>query len=438
MKPLTANLKLLYQCRLFSILYAGVVVCSLLPFWLIPHGKGSGTGVYALSATLFVFFIGLIIAVIHSAAASKPFSFLLPDHRKTQQQLFFVIGGVSGLVSSLLYLAHANLKLEPASLGIIAAAAASALAFYLLIAGLALKIMPKLQPTDFPFFLFLFLLISAVIGGGFFIAINSFIFSHPLPILLVSALLAALAWQLIASRELARGLLLNSSRSRHRAMSSGTTAGTFESIFLSLMTGRRSTGLARSIWGSAYVRLRSYSLFYWFLSSIILLWSVPGGYITVNFAIFAGIIGLIPLIAGPINSPLILAMGRLERFAAGISVALVELIIAISITMIAFGISSLLSHFMPPPYRNLDMRLLYLPLILMPIDQAFHLATARNRLVLCGLLFCVFLPLFFYFVFKSPMLSHSIGLPLVLLANAGLWGLMAHECFCRDLAVSNR
>jgi len=108
------------------------------------------------------------------------------------------------------------------------------------------------------------------------------------------------------------------------------------------------------------------------------------------------------------------------------------------ITVAAFGISALLIHIMPPPYRIFDPRLVYLPLILMPIKQAFHLAAARKRLVLCGFLFCVFLPLFFFFALKPPLVNHFIGLPLVLSANACLLGLVAHECLHRDLALSSR
>jgi hypothetical protein len=84
------------------------------------------------------------------------------------------------------------------------------------------------------------------------------------------------------------------------------------------------------------------------------------------------------------------------------------------------------------------MRLLYLPLILVPFYQVFRISIARKRFLLGGVTICVSLPLAIIFMLRMPILSHSIALPLVLLANCSLWGVLAYECYCRDLIVAHR
>jgi hypothetical protein len=441
MNSLTANLKLFYQCRSFSIVYAAVLICCLLPFWLIPRGKNAVAD--AIFITMFLFFIAFITAVIQITIAAKPFSILLPDRSKIQRQFFFILGGFAGLISSFIYLSRAYPTLGLASLWTIIAAVSASMAFFLLIVSLTFRIMPAVQSLDFPLFMFLYLLISALIGCGFYATIHSRIFFHPFPVLIIAGSAIAAFWTIMSNMVFAlkysqRAYRSSTAPGKHRQLIS-VPMGKRERLFLSLMSGSSTMSLRRVIWGSLYTRLESYPRYYWYLAAFILiLSSITAGYLHACIFVFIGYIGLIPLVAGPLNNPLPLAMGRTERLISSVVIALVESIVAMAIALAAFGAVFLASYFMPMSYRVPSMRLIYLPLILMPLHQAFFLSTAQKRYLPFAILLCALLPLYFFFMFRPPMLSHPIGLLLVLLANAGLWGLITHECLCRDLAVSNR
>jgi uncharacterized membrane protein len=50
---------------------------------------------------------------------------------------------------------------------------------------------------------------------------------------------------------------------------------------------------------------------------------------------------------------------------------------------------------------------------------------------------CVAVPVFFFFFLKAPLFSHAVAIPLILLANGVLVGLLAYECYFRDLGTSH-
>ena len=92
MKPLTANLKNLYQCRYIWMFHL-MLIFGILGMVISCYQPGTDIPFMGLSLIIIAVY-GEGIAFIAGGILTKPFGFCLPGHIKTAQEMIFLIWGL--------------------------------------------------------------------------------------------------------------------------------------------------------------------------------------------------------------------------------------------------------------------------------------------------------------------------------------------------------
>jgi len=396
MSLLTANLRHLYQRRGLWLAYLMftffIAVSIMVPFDEPAAGKGRFIGL-----VVFAFIVGLLAAVLQMEIMTKPFAFCLPGHRQTVRNFILIIGAVTNVLSSMLFLFYPGLAL--AKLPVVLCSAFSAgLIFYL--GGVWLAFHSK-QPMSFlGFFVF------AIFGGGILnlhIILERAIVEYPLPVILLGVLCGAATWIRLSDPSLARSNCLLpwigfadafNRQKIHRFNQTKAGADRWkrlkdhprpwvEDFFISRMSRCDVFGKARFAWGALYT---SFGVFISQWRGILLF--------ATFIAIFLGYMGprswfalvFIPIMlfstSRPItHSSMLTAGGRSERFcstlvtvvaAAGLLTAFTGIIVLMSV-LLATAIPDFTYYGIRFAYRAISVKALYAPLVFLPIAYAVHL-----------------------------------------------------------------
>lgn len=194
----------------------------------------------------------------------------------------------------------------------------------------------------------------------------------------------------------------------------------------------------QSCWSSCFQRLQTLAPYFWILAtSVVVIVALTVGFEKKMLFVLFAIAASAPVIIGPIGSTLLLAMGRRERLISAVVIFVVETIIGVGLGAAVIGLTHLADAFMPQPYQPPDMRMMYLLVILVPLNQLSKLALARKRPLINLLMVLAGFPLVLYYVFslRMPAPGHVIGVAIALISHSLLWGVMAYEFLCRDLGV---
>ena len=100
MKPLTANLKYLYQYRFLWIFHFTIIIGILMMLEIIC--KFESSKITIVNSLQLICFYGLCIGATITNILSKPFAFCLPGHTKTVQKTFFLVWLTITIIFSLL------------------------------------------------------------------------------------------------------------------------------------------------------------------------------------------------------------------------------------------------------------------------------------------------------------------------------------------------
>jgi hypothetical protein len=418
MKPLTANLKHLYQCRSLWFLHVFILPVSvfscLAPLWWWPDEKGP----YSFHLTM-LYALGCLVAHVQRGVLGKPFVYCLPGHHEMPRRLLFRLGWVMSLVFSLVYLNYPGEALL-SRFSMVAANTLLGMALYLAAAIAVFK-----TPGVYQWVVW-FSWIFIAQGFNLFhvpVLLDTLLRLHPLETMIGASLWALWAARLLSGRRLARAhsgelflgftdgfnrkkqeRVMQAWRNRKREHKAARTAGFLESLFLPLIRGGTAGGgTVRTGWGAVYLFFAKYVTYplggylLLFLGMVLCL-GYLGSLGRTPFAYFdwlqaypflmVALTGLfIPL---PAFGGLPLPVGRRGRFRNSLAFAF---ILGGMMTTVAFciaGIAAQLEGVLPEleiggrrlSFLAPDLRNAFLPLAVMPLLFVFQLFLPRHSTLL--------------------------------------------------------
>jgi len=378
------------------------------------------------------------------------------------RQVVFTAGIIINCVFALLIVLTIPLGSIGEVLQCLISALLTGMVFYLLGAGLAT--IPALYGW-IPIFLAYFLLSYP----GIHLFLDRLILFHPLLALAIATPIMLLTWKALGSHSLARnrcgkfcqgfGNIFNPRfvqlLIRERFMSQKTktapaiTERGVERFFLSLMERFPFLSASRTAIGALYTLAAAMSVGVGIVVLALLIFAIlMVGYSTdvfmQNIMLF-----VIPFagasLPAPFFSSLLLPNGRRGRFVQGITISVAYTVTVFILAVLLGVVSHALHPFLPALqfhgnsylYHPLDLRLLCLPLIIVPVLQTVLLIgknSLRPTMIICGFLF-----MFIGFVCFSlfPLMSYSsapaIIVTIIVVANAVNFALIAFCCFRCDL-----
>lgn len=405
MSILVANLKHLHQRRelwlVCALLGLSAFVCTAL--MLDPRAAGKGAFVCIL---FLMFIVGFLVAMLSLEVVAKPFSYCLPGHRKVARMFIVITGAAVSLMGSLLFLVYPGLDSWQRIPVVCSAFCADMLFFY---AGVGLAFGIR-NPTPFVGFLPV-----VVFGMGLFelhVALERVIIENPFAVTLVGGLCSILVWFCLGSEGWARrycavpwiGFLDVWNREKMRKYQTARAAIKWEKLgghpnqrlerfFLGQMRRSGHFSKRQCAWGTLYT-ISPVALLQWKgLALSLLPMAVWAGYVSRGAPFMVCFVSVmisgLTLARPPVYSSLLTGGGRRERlWATATTVAAAALLSAALIAVTAL-LSIPLARVIPEiEFRGLklvlhpiDLRVLTLPLLVVPIAATLHLIFYR-RLVL--------------------------------------------------------
>jgi hypothetical protein len=107
MKPVTANLKHLYQCRKVMIQLIALALMALI--W---HTTAPSKDLFPWP--IVIVFFGLYTGQLVSDVWNKPFAFCIPRYDKSSHRVMIIVGSVITLAASLIQVISFKLTTAPA------------------------------------------------------------------------------------------------------------------------------------------------------------------------------------------------------------------------------------------------------------------------------------------------------------------------------------
>jgi hypothetical protein len=408
MRILRANLKQLYQRRGLWVAYAFFALFAFVSCIVATDERVAGEGRF-VGLILLAFLVGLVVATHQREIVAKPFGSCLPGHRQVLRQFIFVVGGAANLVSCLLFLLYPGLPwgLVPMVLG---AAFCAGMVFYL---GGVWFAFHSNQPMAFAGLLFIPVVVAALLKMHIFL--EQAIVEYPLWVILFGLLCGSAMWVALNNDDLVRRNCLRlwigfddafSKDRAHRFQRAELLRRLkdhprpwVEGFFLGRIDRRPALSLARFIWGQMYVSF-AISVSQWRSTVLLVLF----------IAVFLGynwVIGLATLVGIPIGiavqsrpalySNLLVGRGREERFistlASVLAVTGVLTVLAGMMVLASVPLAGVMPEFcykgLYLAYRAVDVRVLCLPLVLVPLGSAIHLLFYRKPIVMLSTLVIV-------------------------------------------------
>jgi len=192
--PFTANLKHLYQRRALWFWYAliGFMLFPLVELLFDPRMDAKGVYSFFLLPSLIA---GLLAASLQKEILSRPFSHVLPGHRRIPRRFILIVGVVVNALIGLSFLNYPGLTDQQSNLAVISAAAVG-MTLYLFATLLTFSYARSQQLIGFPALLF----IIAAVLFDIDVALEYCIVFHPFAGMLLCALVSAVAWKRLGNR----------------------------------------------------------------------------------------------------------------------------------------------------------------------------------------------------------------------------------------------
>jgi hypothetical protein len=443
MDILIANLKHLYQRRVLWMVYAflGFWCFMAIGQWMHQPEAGSGETTAVVIAAVVA---GWIAAEMQMGVLVKPFAFCMPGHRQAVRKFVLSIAMMMGLAGSLVFSFYPGLR-ESHLAAVLCSAFFAILATCMITAWLGFNLRRTSAATG--------LILVLLLGSRFFdlpVRLEQAIVESPSQTIIVGSLLALAAWVRLGNRDFARcrclrpwiGLGDTFSRERllqvERARLEASRRKGYgdhprpwvENLFMGRMMRQRAFSRARFVWGQMYVT------FGLALSGWTSMW-VPVLMISLFMGLGRwGIWGIWTMVmvgtAIPsrpaLYSKMLVAGGRRERFYSTLAVTIAS---AFSLTLLggaAILVSILLANILPElavkgvqlQYHVIDTRMLYLPLVCVPLAAAVRLIFYPSIVIVVVVLVMLFYAPVMIFSFASRDELPNVPSPAIVLALASL------------------
>lgn len=462
MGTLNVNLKHLYQRRGLWLVYAflGPIPCLCIAAVLDRPGVGKGKfGGFVLLS----FISGLLAAMLALEVVTKPFSFCLPDHRKTLRQFLFVVGVTVSFLGSLVLVLYPGLRPEQLLL-VICAACSMGLIFYWLAVAFALGIRSSCVFVGF--------LPLVILAGAFFdlhIIIERAVVANPFAVILSGVLSSVVAWLLLGNADLARrycavpwmGFFDAWNRDRIQRYQQARTAVKWEKLkthpnpwveryFLGRMQKCEYLSQGRHVWGGLYAALGP-TIPQWKENPSSAFGALFTICLVVGFLGYTGPAGssfifVMPglMLAGmrlPAYSSMLVSGGRKERFVTTITLVATIAVLTTVLVSIVAALSLPLAAVMPDvtlrgttfAFHAMNTRLFFFPLLMMPIVFALQSIFFRKPV----LIMLPIMMLFFGAIFAQKQLGGLLNPVHIVCALIFSWvvflTVLRHTCMRRCL-----
>jgi hypothetical protein len=458
MKPLTANLKLLYQYRMiwiyYPVLITGILMLLNKSFNFAPSPSKVPIPVSLELISLYGIGIGSLAINI----LSKPFTFCLPDHTKNIRKMLLIVWLTVTIICSVIISILSAIDKNIDYAVFIATIGLISLSYWI---GVAI-ILPKGKYILLAYFTIIILCLTTNILTTLNPTSKNFelvFFTHPWASTLMSGILSNLIYRAINSRDNVRRLcsmswlgnfnksaMVNQNRYmlerkyRNRDQKFDRDTELIGNLFSKLIRPQQSLHLAH-LWGQVYLTIgpfitqwKSLLLIGLFLPVFICLTSpLP----TQDAFLFTWVIFILACLPASLFCSFsrfnkFFLISRREHLWRGI----VVLVTAISITLGFMGISILLLNVLSAIFPNfvLDGRVfvipsvrwifLITPIIISPLFGGLFILVKKNTLLVISLIILIpaVIILSCYTTIALENTPFIVGLISVLLATAVTWG----------------
>ncbi len=462
MRILIANLKHLYQRRFLWMVYAFLGFFAWLRLSAVLHehrmntleGRVPAETGWPLAVIFAAVVVGWIVAEMQMSILVKPFSFCLPGHRQAVRKVVLLTAVATSLMGSLAFLVYPVLLGGQREL-VLCSTFFAGLAAGTGTAWLGLR-SARAASVSLAFAMF-------ILFGGFFdlpILIERALVEHPIPVMGLGGLVTLAVWIHLGHGNLARERCLKPwfglgetlrperlARMEKARLEASQWKGFkehprpwVEHLFLGRMARPRVFSTARFVWGALYV---SFGLMMSRWRAMI----VP----VLVIALFLGfgnpalwLVWIMAMIAAgtasrpALYSKMLVAGGRRERFYATLAVTVINTCLLLLCGGAAILVSIPLAGIMPElaykgmrfHYQVIDVRMLYVPLVCLPLISAI-------RLIFYPRLIGVVVILAMVFQVGAMMSISSRGVNLAPLLRPGVVVALAMLCWLAFVLVLN-
>jgi len=450
MRALAVNLKHLYQRRIMWVIGPLFIYYFFMTLMmLMTEGPA-----YPLMYLILSIGLGVLVGSMQKDTMTKPMLFLLPLHQTTGRAFVFIIGFLWHFVTPIVLILVGNPGYSQAI-----AFAAFGMAFYLLSAAT----MFYFAKQTLPIFIGILPQMGLVFGlTALHIRFSFFVANELWVGLLFCGTACAFVWRLYGRRTLARkacrgdawtifhgadtreGQAVIQRQLNRRWGKEKHRVGWAERFFPTRMERCPPGGISRYVWGALYelcavfsVKHHFFMVFGWTLCAICF------GYVPLPLGILTSVMFVILpaqscfAVNLRLQKNLPRCAGRRERFMGLFSTVAFAVAVVMTMLTLLLAFSLALAPVMPDfheilTFHSMEMRYLYLPLLIMPLGFVVHLIFSRSKAVEVGLIVILLSP---GQVYAKPLtaLGPTFLTGLVVL----VWGLFIyflwHRCMKRPL-----
>lgn len=455
MKPLTANLKTLYQLR-FIWLFHIVLISGVLIMSAAIYKLGTTDPPYIVIPLLIFFVYGVIIAFLLADISSKPFAFCLPNQIRTTQKMPLFIWLSMMTIISLLIVVLSFMGIRIGYAHFLGSIGLMSLSYWL---GFTI-IMPKRRGliAFLFFFLLLFIIVFSIISEIKFI--ESILVAHPWISIFLSSIIVYWVYRDLGRKQYSRRLCIISwpgfstfgMKKHHR----------FKPEYMPMNRNQRYDRLAKLIGSFFPKRISSnqnsllfahlYGQIYLIIGPFITYWKLILGQCVIFFLIFSVFASLdsgphmdlflfhmiIFIFAGLFCSVifehhryyLFSLIERRKHFCRGIVFLITVLLIVLAFMALSLLSFNIISDYIPPNiFGNkslvppIEWILLVVPVIIVPLFGGLVILLRKTVLIISMvIMFFIAIAASFYVVNVMEHASSIIDPIIVLSAAAITWG----------------
>ena len=442
MSILTVNLKHLYQRRGLWLFYAFMGLITF-PITIIISAKAfKHTYMYLLFMIYMIFFAGYMFASTQIEVFNKPFTYCLPGHRKIARLFLFLVGIMISLLYSLPVFLYPSQALEQLTMMVLSA-------FFALLTLYCLSVWTTFLSTRGRNVLLVFLPLIFVVGVFLRLEIVLWkLLAYYPAIFIISGILSSiLVWKQLGDDGIARRFCTKpiigfagawdrdrmQRLSRARIAEKGDkifrAAPLVEQFFLGRMEQCKDLGIGRYLWGSLYKTLgpalsMGRAILYQIMSFVLLMcfFGYMDGYMkrssSASFMLFIMLCMITIFIQLPFYSSMLIAGGRKERFFSTMAVIAAIILIVTAAILMLTALAQPLEKVMPEitlrgqqfPFQAPDMRLFFVPLLIMPILFILNILIRQKFILLMVtiMIFAMSFPIFMLASHNVPQTPHPV------------------------------
>lgn len=357
MTILTANLKHLYQRRMYWLIWLLIIAFSFMAIGGLIGGKMF----FLTGPVATMLMLGMVLAIAQVETLARPHMFCMPGHRAIARKILLPAGVIFTLLLITIHLVACGLTVTGGITGLLVIASLFWLAYLLgIMVGYKTRNLGFLSITYLP-----------VIGDNFGNVNALVLYQIPYLIITCTVIMTIYTWRYLGNDNTVRelcgkmvfGFVTNPAQqakaikyNEEQRLQIGKSvllqiARPVEFFFLAMLKAAPEHSRAKYIWGGLYRSLLAIYLSQltnirpWIVMVIVTAWL---GY----FSSSINMIFLIPvfftmIIDLDINSKLLIAGSRQDRFRSALTLALLLFILGTICAIMLWGLSCLLAEFMP-------------------------------------------------------------------------------------------